>query len=156
MYNHILLKALFEQICQLQFFCLNQVKHISKFLNASLSDKILSISAFNNPRRSQRSGDGRQFSSYQEFFGVRRTLVGHQGAVGEDLSQPRVIGDHHPVMLPDDVCDGGQTRVSGHLSPSPLSSELLGAGWLMLSVSRCQSVPGRSHVTSASPGAPPV
>ena len=36
------------------------------------------------------------------------------------------------------------------------SSELLSAGWLMLSVSRCQSVPGRSHVTSTSPWAPRV
>ena len=52
-------KALFEQIYQLQLFCLNQVNHISKFLNASLSDKILSNSAFNNNRRFQRSGDGR-------------------------------------------------------------------------------------------------
>ena len=60
-------KALFEQIYQLQFFCLNQDNHISKFLTASsifIGDKILSTSAFNNNRRFQRSGDGRQSSLY--------------------------------------------------------------------------------------------
>ena len=75
---------------------------------------VAGFAASNNPRWSQRSGDGRQFSSYQEFFEVRRTLVGHQGAVGEDLGQPRIISDHHPLVLPDDVCDGGEPGVIGH------------------------------------------
>ena len=41
-------------------------------------------------------------------------LGGRRGAVGEYLGQPRVIGDHHPVMLPDDVRDGGEPGVIGH------------------------------------------
>ena len=75
---------------------------------------VAGFTAFHNPRRSQSSRDGRQFCTYQQFFEVRRTLIGHQGAVGEDLSQPWVIGDHHPVVFPDDVRDRGQPGVVSH------------------------------------------
>ena len=75
---------------------------------------VAGFTTFHNPHWSQRSGDGGQFSSYQKFFKIWRTLISNKRAVGEDLSQPRIIGDHHPVMFSDDVCDGGQPGVVGH------------------------------------------
>ena len=57
--------------------------------------------------------DGGKFSSDQKFFKIRRTFVGHQGAVGEDLGQPRIIGNHPPIMFSDDVGDRGEPGVVG-------------------------------------------
>ena len=83
-------------------------------IGAGSAGLVAGFAAFDYPHWSQRSGDGGQFSSYQKFFKIYRTFVGHKRAVGEYLGQPQIIGDHHPVMFPDDVCDGGQPGVVGN------------------------------------------
>ena len=82
-------------------------------IGAGSAGLVAGFAAFDYPHWSQRSGDGGQFSSYQKFFKIYRTFVGHKRAVGEYLGQPWIIGNHHPIMFSDDVGDRGEPGVVG-------------------------------------------
>ena len=75
---------------------------------------VTGLAAFHNSRRPQIFADWWQLCSYQKFLKIWRTFLSYQGAVGEDLGQPRIISNHHPVMFSDDVGDRGEAGVIGH------------------------------------------